>query len=354
MQNKPLISIIIPVYKIEEYIAHCLDSVLGQSYENIEVICVNDQSPDGSLEILKAYAEKDSRIKIIDKQNEGVSLARNAALRLASGQYVMFVDGDDWIDTDTCEAALNTAQEHDADIVLFGYMREFSGASLEKRIFEQDIILFDEHDCKNNLCRRIAGPLGQELGIPENADALSPVWGKLYRADLIKNNGIEFKDIRKLGTFEDGLFNLDCFYVAKSAVFINRPFYHYRRTNAASITAVYKKDFLSQWQNLFSIIENFIRDNGCEEDFSRALNNRIALSILGQGFNVMASPADTASKIKEIKKIINLPLYRQAYKNLNFSFFPLHWRVFYGFAKLRFATGVYMLLWVIKKLMERR
>ncbi len=354
MQNKPLISIIIPVYNIEEYIAECLNSVLAQTYENIEVICVNDQSPDGSLDILKAYAEKDSRIKIIDKQNEGVSLARNAALSLASGEYIMFIDGDDWLDTEACEACLDTAQKHSADIVLFGYMREFEGASLEKHIFDDDVVLFDEQACRNNLCRRIAGPLGEELAVPENADALSTVWGKLYRADLIKTGGVTFKDIRELGTFEDGLFNLDCFYLAKRAVFINRPFYHYRRTNVSSITAKYKENFLAQWLNLFSVIENFITEKNCGPDFRAALNNRIALSILGQGFNVLKMDKNATQKIKEIKKILRLPCYRKAYNALCFKYFPIHWKAFYGAAKFGYATGVYVLLTLITKLMGRR
>ncbi len=354
MQNKPLISIIIPVYNIENYISKCLDSVLAQTYENIEVICVNDQSPDGSRAILGDYAQKDSRIKIIDKQNEGVSLARNAALEVASGEYIMFVDGDDWIDVDACQVSLETAMNTNTDAVLFGYVREFENASLEKHIFSEAEIIFDKDDCKNILCRRMAGPLGEELGTPENADALSTIWGKLYRADLIKNNNIIFKDIRKIGTFEDGLFNLDCFFYAESAVFINKPFYHYRKTNVSSITTAYKEKFLSQWLNLFSMIEGFITDKNCGDNFKSALQNRVALSVLGQGFNILKINKNVFFKIKELKKILRLPCYRTAYKNLQLKYFPLHWKLFYGAAKLRCASLVYILLIAITKLMGRR
>ena len=115
MKEQPLVSVIIPVYNVERYLAQCLDSVSHQTYQNLEIICVNDGSRDGSPDILRRYADEDARIQVIDKANGGVSRARNDALDCACGEYIMFVDSDDWVEPDACENAVNTMREYDAD-----------------------------------------------------------------------------------------------------------------------------------------------------------------------------------------------------------------------------------------------
>lgn len=98
MKNQPKVSIIVPVYNVEKYLAKCLDSLVNQTLKDIEIICINDGSTDNSLEILNTYAQKDSRITIIDKKNEGVSAARNTGLNISKGEYIMFVDSDDYLE----------------------------------------------------------------------------------------------------------------------------------------------------------------------------------------------------------------------------------------------------------------
>ena len=110
------ISVIIPCYNVENYVARCLDSVINQTYNNLEIICVNDGSTDNTLAILKDYAKKDSRIKIIDKKNGGLSSARNAGIEVASYEYVVFLDSDDWIEPNTYELAISKMDD-DIDLV---------------------------------------------------------------------------------------------------------------------------------------------------------------------------------------------------------------------------------------------
>ena len=121
MQSLPLVSIIIPVYNTEKYLRQCLDSVINQIYKNIEIICVNDGSIDGSLKILKEYEDKYSNIKIINlEQNHGVSFARNKALSMIEGEYVCFIDSDDYIDKTFCEKLINKF-ENNIDLVCGGH-----------------------------------------------------------------------------------------------------------------------------------------------------------------------------------------------------------------------------------------
>ena len=115
----PLISVIVPVYNVEDYLISCMDSIINQTLENIEVICINDGSTDESLKILKEYEKKDERVKVYSKQNSGQGTARNFGLENAIGEYVLFVDSDDWIDIETCEILYDVAKSKELDLLIF-------------------------------------------------------------------------------------------------------------------------------------------------------------------------------------------------------------------------------------------
>lgn len=121
MNTKPLISVIIPVYGVEKYIAQCLESVIKQTYKNLEILVINDGTKDNSALIAKLYSEKDARIKVYDFPNGGLSVARNRGLEIAKGDYIAYLDSDDWIDSKMYETLLNTIIENGADMVKCGF-----------------------------------------------------------------------------------------------------------------------------------------------------------------------------------------------------------------------------------------
>lgn len=344
------VSIIIPVYNVEKYLPKCLDSVLGQTYADLEIICVDDGTPDRSAAVILSYAEKDGRIKLISQKNQGLSGARNTGIKSATGEYIVFLDGDDWLDPKTVETAVSTAEKNNADVVMWSYVREFSDRSDEKKIFESDKI-FDESGCRE-LHRRMAGLYGDETADPSNADSLVTAWGKLYRADIIKENGLEFVDTKLIGT-EDALFNLQCFGFVRSAAFINRPFNHYRKDNDISLTRSYKSRLFSQWNELYDRMESYIKENNLSEDFSAALNNRICFSMIGLGLTEMLNPDGHTARIKNIRKFLSTPRYKNAYKKLDMRYLPAHWRLFFTLCKRKMAVLVYILLIAMKKIIEK-
>lgn len=116
MNSQPKISVIVPVYKVENFLDRCVESIVGQTYENLEIILVDDGSPDNCPSMCDKWAEKDRRIKVIHKENGGVSSARNAALDIVSGDYIGFVDSDDWIDPGMYEFLYENSQKYDADL----------------------------------------------------------------------------------------------------------------------------------------------------------------------------------------------------------------------------------------------
>lgn len=345
----PLVSVIIPVYNTEAYLRECLDSVVNQTWQNLQILCVDDASTDGSLEILQAYAERDARVAVFSKENEHVSKARNFALSHAQGAYVLFLDSDDWLDPDTVETAVRTACEQNADVVMWSYVRELGTESRKKHIYDGDVV-FEAEEVRTRLYRRMIGPFGEETAHPENMDALCPACVKLYRTALIREHNIEFYDIREIGTYEDGLFNLDVFSHAQKVVFLERYFYHYRRDNADSVTSVYKAQLPDQWDKLYKLMEKHIVDNNLDDTFRSALSNRIALSLVGLGINEMESRAAAGSKIRRIRELMSRPHYRTALKELNLSPLPVHWKAFFLSAKLHCASGVYLLLLAIQKI----
>lgn len=352
MKNQPLISIIIPVYNVERYLAQCLDSVINQTYRNLEIICVNDGTRDSSGQILEQYAQKDGRIVVIVQENQGLSGARNTGLKHVHGKYIMFVDSDDWIELETCEEAVIAAEKHNADLVMWSYVREFEHESKEKYMFWDDESVFETEKVKNQLHRRVCGLLGEELRHPEYSNAIETAWGKLYLAEKIIGNKVGFVDTKEIGT-EDALFNLYALGYIKRAVYLRRCLNHYRKTNQGSLTKNYNEKLFERWQRLFDYMRQYIQENNLPAEYDMALDNRIALSLLGLGLNIVGADRSIMWKLKEISGILKQARYREAYNNLDFQYFPIHWKLFYWFARMRFSLGVFVLLSVIHAIISR-
>ena len=344
------ISIVVAVYNVSKYLHQCLDSLCKQTYNNLEIICIDDGSTDESGLILDEYASKDSRILVVHQENEGVAGARNKGIELATGKYLMFTDGDDWLEENACEILIEIMEEETPDVIMYSYYREYENKTLTKNnIFDKDYIVFNEEEC-NELHRRHAGILGEELRKPENADALCSMMTKMYITEFVKVNKIEQIDLKVIGTNEDGIFNLYYFEYVKKAIFINRFLYHYRKTNASSITSVYKKDFSRKWNTMFDIIEQYIRERNLSEDFLRGLKNRIVLSVIGLGLNEIAGTQNIYSKYKAVRNILRGERYRNAIKKFSYRRLPFHWSIFFFAAKFRLSIIVFVMLYAITKL----
>lgn len=352
MLKHPIVSIVVPVYNVEQYLEQCLDSLVNQTLSEIEIICVNDGSTDRCGEILKRYQEKDLRIIVVEQKNQGLSGARNMGMQYAQGKYIMFVDSDDWIDVDTCKNVVEVAEDKQADLVFWSYIREFEDVSKEKLLFWEDGKLFEKEQVKNQLQRRICGLLGEELSRPDYANAFETAWGKLYLTERLLNNKILFVDTKEIGT-EDALFNLYALEHIERAVYVKRCFSHYRKTNQGSLTSNYKCQLFAQWKNLFDKMEQYIEQNKLSQDYYDALDNRRALSLLGLGLNVMSAEFSFIKKRKLIRDILHDERYQNAYKKLEFKYLPVRWKIFYGCAKHKFGGGVCVLLLIITKFISR-
>ncbi|RSK53478.1 glycosyltransferase [Bacillus canaveralius] len=349
---RPKVSIVVPIYNVESYLRRCLDSLLSQTLIEIEIIAINDGSTDSSGKILQEYSVKDNRLKVIDKPNSGVSSARNHGIRFATGDYIGFVDSDDWINVKMYEEMYNAALKEDADIVMCTYVREFGSHSKVKNFNLPEKVQYDKEELNAKILRRLVGPLNEEVANPEFLDAWGTVWSKIYRTEMLIENNLLFTDLMEIGTNEDSLFNIEAFYYAKSFVFLNSPYYHYWRNNSSSVSAGYNPNLIDQWFNLYGRISEFIENKSMNKDYYKALNNRICLNTLGLGLNTISTANNSPPflKLRKISHILNDQRIKRSFKQLELSEFSIVWRAFYFCAKMRFAGGLYFMLLAIQQL----
>ena len=234
----PNISVVIPVYNVEPYLRQCLDSVVNQTMPDIQIICVNDGSTDGSRAILQEYADRDSRIEIIDKPNGGLSSARNAAYPYIQGKYTLFVDSDDWIELDLCGKTYRKAEETGAQISVFFYQREGK-------------------DDAGNMCRRITSD--DKMTVEEKLPILDypSTWGKLWNTRFLLDNKLDFPEGL---VFEDNLHNWQSVTLADKISVVPERLYHYRYT-PGSITETQGKH-LFHMIPIYNKIQEYLLESG--------------------------------------------------------------------------------------------
>ncbi len=204
----PELSIIVPVYKVEKYLVKCIESILNQSFKDFELILVDDGSPDHCGFICDEYSKKDSRIKVIHQKNKGVSAARNAALNIAKGTYLGFVDADDWIVQDMFQAMLHTALSKEADVVICGInYRSDAGELIRSDLLEK--ATFNQKQLLINLYRT-PNPIG------------GACWNKIFRRSKVKK--IRFRE--NLSMAEDWVYLFECFKQCDSGYQIPAAFYN--------------------------------------------------------------------------------------------------------------------------------
>lgn len=206
MNEEKLISVIIPIYNSEKYLRECLDSVVNQSYKNLEILLINDGSTDSSLEICRGYANQDSRVRVINQKNGGEAIARNKGLCTASGEFVLFVDSDDLLLPRICEKAACEIKE--CDVLIFDYIMgdTYQHAEGVSKVKEQS----KEINCSTQTWgTSLLGPYKQ---VQVNS-SLNTAWGKLYRREFLENHRIRCSEGVVIGT--DLLLNLQ--------IFLNQP-----------------------------------------------------------------------------------------------------------------------------------
>ncbi len=344
MKNKPNVSIVVPIYNVELYLEKCVDSLLAQTMSNIEIILVDDGSTDGSRRICEKYSKVDQRVQVINQQNGGLSSARNTGTIVAKGTYITYVDADDWLEHETCEKVYNIAEEGEYDLVFWQMIKEYENDSVfVLGPFGKDVE-FDGAEMKK-LQRRIAGPIGTEMKKPQLIDSFASAWGKFYKNEIIKSNNLKFVDTKIIGS-EDIFFNFQYFGCIKKAYYLHRHFIHYRKDNLTSLTKTHGSTLFPRFLELFNYLGNEIEEKVLDNIFKEALKNRIGISMMNVGLSEV-SPRNKKSALAQIKSLnayLSEPVYVDSFVNFSFKHFPMHWKLFFYFCKIKFGFGVFLML----------
>ena len=339
MQEK--ISIIVPCYNTEVFLKQCLDSLIGQTYQNLEIICVNDGSKDNTLQILHEYAEKDDRIIVVDQENAGVSEARNKALSLSTGKYVTFVDSDDWLGLDYIAKVFS--EVNDEDVIVCGYIKASEMQEKPVHLFNE-VFRYDETNI-GRLKQRVVGLVGEQMTHPEFIDSLSSVCTKFVKKSIVDKNEIKFRHRNKVHA-EDMFFTVCYYQHVNSALCLPIEGYYYRR-NSASFTRCYNPQLLEQWDSLYSLLWKQVEDKPMLHE---AYRNRKALSVIGLSLNQINVSKNLFRQRRKVKDILNHRLYKGVFKNFDISYMTIHWKVFFFLVKNRCYTSMALMLNLINRL----
>ena len=306
-----LISVIVPVYKVEEYLNRAVESIVNQTYRNLEIILVDDGSPDNCPVMCDAWAQKDARIRVIHKENGGVSSARNAGLKAAKGEWISFVDADDWIHPQFVEITYSQTKHSNADVIAVNCFRC------------NDEVPFENIDCENI----VFSPVEVEA-IFRNRIIRNYVWGKLYKAEIIKSRSFD----EKLVFGEDSAFNAEIFTDENHVYYSDEKlYYYYQRQNSAVHT--FKPEQLVLLQNKYIDLaekekRSLPKSIYLMEAMKRALSARYGLMLDPYSKDIIKdlthSLKQTANKLWNIKSVS----FKAKGMYLCFSYCPQLYRLY--------------------------
>ncbi len=241
----PKVSIIIPVYNGEKVLERCLNSVLAQTYTDFELIIINDGSTDRSIDIINEYKNKDNRIKVINNKNNGVSETRNIGIEASIGEYIQFVDCDDYIESNMLSNMVDNIENAKVDLIVTGIFLDIENGNDVKRSIQT--FKYENLHGKANIAR----------GVLERLDGayIHSLWNKIFKRDIIVKNNIKMDKNINLG--EDLIFNLEYLKRCENIVFDDKCYYHYCMQATESLTARYRENKLELMKLLYDKCEEY-------------------------------------------------------------------------------------------------
>lgn len=345
------VSIIVPVYNTSKYLKDCIESIVNQTYDNIEIIIINDGSTDNSLSICGKYKESDERVILKSIPNSGVSTARNVGLDLVTGDYVTFVDSDDWIEEDTIELGIQKITENNADIAIWSYYKNYDSKELSLSLVPGKSRNFHNDKEKEILYLKSVYANYNKLSNGEDV-SVGTVMCKMYKSDFLRENQLRFNP--KLIRSEDVIFAINAFKLAKKITYFDKSLYHYR-INADSFCNSYRfiDDTISPFNLLIDELNAFkekVDNNSIVEEVINCRIIQIMLWHLKYNYFNKDNKLSLLKKRREIIKLIKSDYYNTALNNVSFKHLPKQEK---AMVKL-FRRRLILVYYIIQKLLTIR
>lgn len=333
------ISVIVPIYCVERYLTRCIDSIRQQTYTNLEIILVDDGSPDGCGQMCDDYARIDKRIKVIHKENGGLGYARNSGLEVITGDYVTFIDSDDWISETHIENLYREIVKNQADIVIGGHtMADDSGPQIVRRCTLEKTIYTGEA-----ITEKILLPLiGADLNCPKDVQLEASSCMNLYAVAVIRKHALKFVSERDTVS-EDLFFNIDFLYHARTVSVSDEVGYYYYR-NGTSISRKYHPQRFMRTVRFCYLLRHKLNEYGYVEQaeirIKRSCFQKLRVAIR----HIVNAEMPKKSKICEIRKILQHDITKSVLEEFPMGAYIPVMRLLIALMMKKSATGVYCLM----------
>lgn len=316
----PKISIIIPIYNVEKYLDKCVQSAINQTLRDIEIILVDDESTDRCPQMCDEYAMQDSRVKVVHKKNGGLGFARNSGLEVAIGEYVTFLDSDDFVDLYTYEHLYNIVRLESLDALYYKFKRFVNENEVKQSELSSEITKYE--NIKDLMLDIIASEPSAKVDHKIQCSSCTA----MYRKDIIKNNNVRFHSERELIS-EDMIFNLDFLKHASKVAFNTGTHYHYR-VNPTSLTSTIRADRIEKNYILYECINKYIDFWGL--DRKKAVERNARLFIGNSRSSIKQILQSTYKNKKQwLKTNLSLPIWEELYQSYNWKELPIYNKVFF-------------------------
>lgn len=331
-----MISVIVPIYKCEKYLPKCIESIINQTYKDIEIILVLDGVFDESDKICYQYARTDERICVIKKEHEGVSIARNVGIEKAKGNWLAFVDSDDWLEEHYLEKMFAFCKK-ESEIIICDYFAEYRQKTIIEKFFIYDKHLFNKYDMMDVL-KNCLFPIG--CGDTGGCTCVGVPWAKLYKTEFIKKNNLNFKP--NLSRMQDMVFNLYAFSFAKNVFYIGEPLYHYLKNDTAS-TVAFNPTFTKTVYDVNDAVLEFIEVRNKKEmlEFMYAKNTLLILEIIRLQY-VLDKTKSLFSKVKSIHALLKKEPFITSVNRCNTKYLHLKTKIAVFLLKKKMLFIIYL------------
>lgn len=331
--EKEKISIIIPAYNVEKFIARCLDSVITQNYKNLDIIVVDDGSKDKTGSIIDDYATKDDRICVVHQPNGGLPNARNTGIKYAKGDYVMFLDSDDWIEPTCCEIVADEIQREKADLVFFEYYKEYKNKTVQMKTYSHEKLIYDTDGKKEFYLYDMR---------------MITAWGKMYSAKILRQ--CEYNE--SFRTAEDVEFNYRIYDRVSKAVYIQKPLLHYRILEQSAIHG-YDSQIEAKLETVLECISNWSTIDKPFHTEAYYSFKAIAFLLVCQNGICLDKQLTFRQKRHKISDLKTDICFRDLFTNLNYIKIPCSRKLLIIFEKMNLFSLVLIVI-SLKQLREKR
>lgn len=346
-----IVSVIIPVYNVEKYLDDCLASVCTQTMKEIEIILVDDGSTDSSAEICKKWADKDLRMRFISQPNQGVSVARNTGIKASRGEWIAFIDSDDWIDPDYLEKLYGCAVKNNADISICGFYFNYPDSEVKRGHYENDMLFKGRDEVSQIQIQILAKNMSR---IKNNSgDRIGAPWCKLFKASFIHDNRLEF--VPGLRRSQDVVFNLYALEKAQFVAYTNIPLYHYRIIEE-SVCNKFSAKILTNVKAYLGEMQRFLQKYHSDDSvFKDALNTKICTSVykcLFQYFFNEQYPSSYKQMKKELLEYLSDLVFKCGIEQVKYKNLDMAEKVFVFCLKHRWISALYALVSLRQKFIK--